>query len=228
MKAFSVKAFLDNVVLQRFVEWAAVVFLFFFRSNSFEQSFTPTMPISVDSVVATRAGKRKSVGLAEPTVARKPITVVGSSCKLVADITVSIIISVEAVRSPLSISFIAFIAIGVAALPSPKRLAEKFIVIYFRVCSSLDGNSRLVMGRSSFSSMRDKPSRSTSEKNPSQNPYKATRLRDSSTALFAPEIIAFTALVGLVNRDIDNAATSIKNQIIVIAYCMRKVWNIAL
>ncbi len=48
-----------------------------FLSKILEQSFTPTMPITVESTVAISDGKRKSAGFAEPAVARMPMTVVG-------------------------------------------------------------------------------------------------------------------------------------------------------
>ena len=172
------------------------------------------MPMSVDSTVATRDGKRKSAGFAEPAVARMPITVVGSICRLVAEMTVSIIISVEARLSPVSMRLIAVIAMGVAALPNPKRFAETFIVMYLRVSASLDGNSREMTGRKSRSSTRDSPSFSMSEKKPSQNAYSASRLSDSSTAPCAPSTIAFTAAAGFVNIISPSDAASIINHII--------------
>ena len=172
------------------------------------------MPIAVESTVATREGNRKSDGFIEPAVARMPITVVGSSCRLVAEMTVSIIMSVVARGEPVSMRFIADIAMGVAALPRPKRLAEKFIVMYLRVSVSQEGNSRDITGRSSFSSPRDKPSRSISEKNPSQNAYSASRLSDRSTAPCAPLIRELTAAVGSVNSIRPSDAQSIINQII--------------
>ena len=172
------------------------------------------MPMAVERTVATSEGKRKSAGLAEPAVARIPITVVGSSCRLVAEITVSIIISVVARGEPVSMRLIADIAMGVAALPRPKRLAEKFIVINLRVSVSDEGNRRDITGRSSFSSPRDKPSRSISEKNPSQNAYSASRLSDSSTAPCAPVIMEFTAAAGSVNIINPSDALSIISHII--------------
>lgn len=184
------------------------------RSKILEQILTPIIPIAVESTVATSEGKRKSAGLVEPAVARIPMTVVGRSCRLVADITVSIIISVVARGEPVSMRFMAEIAMGVAALPRPKRLAEKFIVMNLRVSVSDDWNKREITGRSSFSSPRDKPSRSISEKNPSQNAYSAKRLSDSSTAPCAPVIMEFTAAAGLVNIISPSDALSIISQII--------------
>ena len=172
------------------------------------------MPMAVDSTVATREGKRKSAGFIEPAVARMPITVVGSSCRLVAEITVSIIMSVVARGEPVSMRFIADIAMGVAALPSPKRFAEKFIVMYLRVSVSQDGNNREITGRSNFSRPRDSPSRSISEKNPSQNAYSASRLSESSTAPCAPVIIELTAAAGFVKIISPREAQSIINHII--------------
>lgn len=192
-------------------------------SNIFEHSFTPIIPISVDSTVATSDGNKKSAGFAEPAVARMPITVVGNICKLVAESTVSIIISVDALRLPLSIRFIAFIAMGVAALPSPSMFAEMFIVMNFRVSVSADGNSRTITGRKSRSSPRDKPSFSINEKNPSQNAYNAKRLSESSTAPCAPVTIELTAADGSVNNISPSDAAIMINQIIATVYYMCRV-----
>ena len=134
--------------------------------------------------------------------------------------TVSIIISTDARGSPTSMRFIAFIAMGVAALPSPSRLAETFIVMNLRVSASQDGNSREITGRKSFSSPRDSPSRSIREKNPSQNAYSAKRLSDSSTAPCAPSIMAFTAAAGSVNIISPSDADSISNHITAMLYYM--------
>ena len=139
------------------------------RSKIRAQILTPIMPISVERTVATSEGKRKSAGLAEPAVARMPMTVVGRICRLVAEMTVSIIMSAEARGLPSSMRLRAVIAMGVAALPSPKRLADTFMVMYLRVSTSQEGNSREITGRSRRSSPRDKPSRSISAKNPNQN-----------------------------------------------------------
>ena len=184
------------------------------RSKILAHILTPTMPMNVDSTVATSEGNRKSAGLAEPAVARMPMTVVGSSCRLVAEITVSIIMSVEARGEPVSMRLMADIAMGVAALPSPSRLAEKFMVMNLRVSVSHEGNKREMTGRSSFSSPRDNPSFSINEKNPSQNAYSASRLSDSSTAPCAPDIMELTAAAGSVNIISPNDALSIINQII--------------
>lgn len=200
--------------------------LFFLRGRSkiFEQILTPTMPISVESTVATSDGKRKSAGFAEPAVARMPITVVGKICRLVAEMTVSIIISVEALGLPLSMRLIADIAMGVAALPSPSRFAETFIVMYFRVSTSHDGKSRDMTGRSNRSKPRDSPSRSISAKNPSQNAYSAKRLSESSTAPCAPSIMELTAAAGFVNSISPSDAESMTSQIIAMLYCMNALY----
>ena len=191
------------------------------RSKMRAHSLTPIMPISVERTVATSEGKRKSAGLAEPAVARMPMTVVGRICKLVAEMTVSIIMSVEARGEPLSMRLMAVIAMGVAAFPKPKRLAETFIVMYLRVSTSQDGNSREITGRSRRSSPRDKPSRSMSAKNPSQNAYSAKRLSDSSTAPCAPVIMELTAAAGSVKIISPSEADSITSQIIAMLYCMK-------
>ncbi len=181
------------------------------------------MPINVESTVAISDGNRKSAGFTDPAVARMPMTVVGSICKLVADMTVSIIMSVEALPLPSSMRLIALIAMGVAALPSPSRFADTFIVMNLRVSASHDGNSRDITGRRRRSSARDKPSFSISEKNPSQNAYSAKRLSESSTALCAPVIIEFTAAAGSVNSISPSDTASIINQIIAMVYCMSAI-----
>ena len=86
---------------------AAFTFSAFLRRvlrNKKPIDLTSTTPNTVLTTVATVAGNRKSAGLTDPCVARNPITVVGNSCKLVAEITVSMIMFCEARFSPVSIS----------------------------------------------------------------------------------------------------------------------------
>ncbi len=128
--------------------------------------------------------------------------------------TVSMIMSVDALPLPSSMPLMAFIAMGVAALPSPSRLAETFIVMYLRVCASHEGKRREITGRSRRSSPRDSPSFSMSAKNPSQNAYSAMRLSDSSTAPCAPVIMAFTAAAGSVKIISPSDAASMSSHII--------------
>ena len=128
------------------------------------------MPITVLITVAIVAGAKKSAGLTEPWVARNPITVVGSSCRLVADITVSIIMFCDALVPPSSISFIAFIAMGVAALPSPKRFAAMFMVTYLPPFSLSPGKRNFTTGRKSLPKRSASPIFSIMPKSPSQKP----------------------------------------------------------
>ena len=81
------------------------------------------MPTIVDKTVAHMQAGRNEAGEAEPFAARNPITVDGSSCSDVLDSTNNIIIPSVALPLLSSISHAAFIPMGVAALPSPKKLA---------------------------------------------------------------------------------------------------------
>ena len=96
------------------------------------------MPITVDNIVAITEAGKNDAGEAEPCDERIPMTVDGRSCKDVAEMTIIIIIFVDAYFFlPTDRRFIAFIPIGVAAFPNPKRLADIFIVMYFSVSSFL-------------------------------------------------------------------------------------------
>ena len=138
--------------------------------NTRAHSFTKTTPIIVEATVETAQGNRNAVGEVEPRAIRMPITVDGISCNDVAEITTSIIIFVVAYGVFLSIEQIAPMPMGVAAFPSPRRLADMFIAIYRSVSGDSPRNSRFITGRRARATSLDAPVFSSSAKKPSQNP----------------------------------------------------------
>ena len=77
---------------------------------------------------------------------------------------------------------------GVAALPRPSRLAERFRAIFPRmaVSSRYSGNRRPITGARARASSRERPLSSAICKKPSQAHMLPSRNRDSSTADWAP------------------------------------------
>ena len=136
-------------------------------------SRTPSTPSKVLLTVAAIQGRRKSAGSAEPAAARSPTTVDGNICKLVADSTTSIIMLGEALVGAFSSGRMvrtALMPMGVAALPSPRRLALTFMAMYFSVSSLSPLNSSLTSGRSRCASLSAMPVFSSTPNSPSQMP----------------------------------------------------------
>lgn len=149
------------------------------------------IPTIVLVTVAAMQGSRKSAGFAEPAAARMEMTVEGNICRLVAEMTTSIIMLVVAIAllRPRFIEPTAPIPMGVAAFPSPSRFALMFIETYFSVSALSPLNSRLTTGRSSRASLSAMPVPSRTSNRPSHIPYSATSVSASDTAPFAPVII---------------------------------------
>ena len=89
------------------------------------------MPKIVVQIVAIRVGMIMSAGLWDPALDLRPIIVVGKSWIEVAFMTISIIIEKFALPDLSSRAFIAFMPIGVEALPMPSMFAERFSAIIF-------------------------------------------------------------------------------------------------
>lgn len=177
-------------------------------------SFTPATPMTVLETVAAVQGSRKSAGSADPAAARSPMTVDGNSCRLVADMTISMIMFGDAFLASFSYGFMlptAPMPMGVAALPSPSRLALMFMEMYFSVSSLSPLNSSRTTGRSTRASLSDTPVDSRISNTPSHMPYSATRLSASVTESFAPVIIASRAADGSVKSSTVTDASMIKS-----------------
>ena len=82
-------------------------------------------------------GRIMLVGSMLPALALKPTTVVGKNWIEVALTISSIIIGAVILPLPSSRRFMAFMPIGVEALPSPSILLDIFRAIYFSVSGSL-------------------------------------------------------------------------------------------
>ena len=87
---------------------------------------TSRIPNAVVTTLTIKDGRSISAGLTLPAAARMLITVDGKSSMPVEFITNSIAIPLVILTSPLSISSIALIAVGVAAFATPMRLALMF------------------------------------------------------------------------------------------------------
>lgn len=159
--------------------------------KNLENILTKITPITVDDIVDIIHGIKNPVEFTDPCAIRILITVDGISCSDVAEITTSIIIFVVAYAFlPSCIEFIAFMPIGVDALPSPKRFADIFIDMYFAVVSSTPLNKKRISGRSNFAIKADAPDFSSRAKKPSQKAYIATSSIARFTEFVAPVSIA--------------------------------------
>lgn len=102
-------------------------------------------------------------------------------------ITVKSIIEKVALSPLRFIDSTAFIPSGVAAPPAPKRLAEKFIAIYFLVSSDSLGKNFLVMGERIFAIFCDKPDFSIRAIIPDHKTYTAKSEIARLSALSPPD-----------------------------------------
>lgn len=106
-------------------------------------------------------GRIISLELLLPADSLSPIIVVGKSWKDTELITRSIIAEKLALPEPSSNFCIAFIPLGVAALPSPNIFDAIFIAMYLFVSGSFDLNKNFIIGDNNFSNFCPKPLLST-------------------------------------------------------------------
>jgi len=195
-----------------------VIRLRFFLFLNKKQNFKKITPSIVENADATSEGNIISVEFKEPLATLIPIIVVGISCKLVAFITKSISIALVVLPVCLSIELIAYIALGVAALPIPKRLNEMFMLTNCFDLFSILPNKKSMTGESKFDIFFDKLVFSTISISPSQIAYMASNLIDKVTALVDAVIKDETTDSGSVNIKSIIDTIIINSQILFIQY----------
>lgn len=113
-------------------------------------------------------GKIMFEELVLPALSLKPITVVGKSW-IETELTTSSIVAEKVALPELSSKHcIAFIPLGVAALPSPKILEAMFIAICLLASGLLLLNKNFMIGASRFANFALSPLLSNISKSPSQ------------------------------------------------------------
>lgn len=140
-------------------------------------------------------GAITDIGFVEAAAVLRAIIVVGSNWNDVVLSTISIHISSDArsgVGFDLSSSVMAFIPIGVAALPMPKMFAVMFMDMYFFASGGADGKRRFINGFNSFSIFSAIPDFSATFNIPVQKHITPANDKTVSTDAFAPSNAAFT------------------------------------
>ena len=151
-----------------------------------------------------------------PALSLSPMTVVGSSCIEQEFITISIMPAKVILPVLLSSSCMAFIPLGVAALPSPKIFDDMFIAIYLQAVLLSVLNKKRIKGCNNFASLSESPLLSKIFIKPNHTEYIPHKLMHNSTAL-AEEFNKLDIIAsGFVKINIMTETSIIKNQIIAI------------
>ena len=161
-----------------------------------------------------------------PAFSLRPMIVVGSSWIEQEFITISIMPAKVILPVLSSSNCMAFIPLGVAALPSPSMLDDIFIAIYLFASLLLDRKRNLIIGSKSFASLSLRPLLSKMFISPSQTAYIPHKFIHSSRPVSDAVKRLETTKDGFLRIRAKTDKNIIKNQIIAMVYIYSLFLNI--